>query len=106
MKFESATTTTDSLFDETVTAKSITQSILDKGSVLVYLQDGSGSYAEASALGFFVVLSVGQIYISTSFTVPSSWKFRYVVIPGTVSTQSRSSHLSYADASKLFNLSN
>jgi hypothetical protein len=106
MKFESATTTTDSIFDQTVTAKAVTQAILDKGSVLVYIQDGAGSYAEASSQGFLVVLAVGQIYLETNYTVQSSWKFRYVIIPGTVATQSQTRHLSYSNASKLLNLSN
>lgn len=106
MTFGGATNTTDSLFSETVTAKSITQAILDKGSVMVYITDGSGSYAEAASQGFFVILAVGQIYLQTNFTVPSSWQFRYVIIPGNVATQSQTKHLSYSDASKLFNLSN
>jgi len=74
MKFEGATTTTDSVFDQTVTAKSVTQAILDKGSVLVYIQDGAGNYAEASSQGFIVILAVGQIYLETGFTLPSAWK--------------------------------
>lgn len=107
LKFVSAgATTADSVFNQTVTAKSITQAVLDKGSVLVYITDGSGSYAEAANQGFIVVLAVGQIYLQTNFTVPSSWKFRYVIVPGNVATQSQTRHLSYSDASKLFNLSN
>jgi hypothetical protein len=106
LKFEGATTTNDSVFDQTVKAKSVTQAILDKGSVLVYIKDGAGDYAEASSQGILVILAVGQIYLETNFTTPSDWKFRYVIIPGNVATQSQARHLSYSDASRLLNLSN
>jgi hypothetical protein len=107
MKYDAnASSGTDSVYDQTITAKSITQAVLDKGSVIVYITPGSGIYAEATSEGFEVILSVGQIYIDAHGAVPSTWQYRYVIIPGTVATQSQAKHLSYGDASKLYNFSN
>jgi hypothetical protein len=88
MKFEGVTTYGDSVFDQTVVAKSVTQSVLDKGVVLVYVKDGTGLYADATNAGISLLLDPGEIYMTTNFTVTSNFSFRYVVIPGGISTTS------------------
>jgi hypothetical protein len=95
MKYEGLDNNNDSVYDQTVTASSITQSILDKGSVVVYIADGSGDYANAADAGFSVTFGLGQIYISTYSAIPSGWTFRYVVIPGNISVTSQGSVRTY-----------
>lgn len=93
MKFEGLDNNSDSVYDQTTTAAAITQSVLDKGTVLIYVSDGNGDYADASNAGFSVILGVGQIYLSTYGAVPSTYSWRYVVIPGTIATTSTSGTL-------------
>lgn len=93
MKFETLDNNGDSVYDQTTTAAVITQNVLDKGTVLVYVSDGSGDYTDAENAGFSVILGVGQIYISTFGFVPSNFTWRYVVIPGTIATTSTSGSL-------------
>ncbi|MBS1601224.1 MAG: hypothetical protein JST42_01055 [Bacteroidetes bacterium] len=95
MKYEGQDNNNDSVYDQTVTASSITQSILDKGSVVVYIADGSGDYANAADAGFSVTFGLGQIYISTFGAIPSGWTFRYVIIPGNISVTSQGSVRTY-----------
>lgn len=117
MKYEGLDNNNDSVYDQTISASAVTQSILDKGSVLVYVSDGNGDYADASNAGFSVILAVGQIYISTYGSVPSSYQWRYVVVPGTIATTSSSGSvktytpsqlkaLSYKEASAILKLKN
>lgn len=93
LKYEGLNSNSDSVYDQTTTAAAITQSILDKGTVLVYISDGNGDYTDAVNAGFSVILGVGQIYISTYGSVPSAYTWRYVVIPGTIATTSTSGSL-------------
>ena len=93
MKYETLDNNGDSVYDQTTTAAAITQSVLDKGTVLVYVSDGNGDYTDAVNAGFSVILAVGQIYISTYGSVPSNFTWRYVVIPGTIATTSSSGSL-------------
>jgi hypothetical protein len=105
MKFEGLDTNSDSVYDQTTTASAITQNVLDKGSVLVYVSDGLGDYADAANAGFSVILGVGSIYISTYGAVPSSYTWRYVIVPGTIATTSASGVLQTYTPSQLKGLS-
>jgi hypothetical protein len=95
MKYEGQDNNNDSVYDQTITASSITQSIVDKGSVVVYIADGAGDYANAADAGFSVTFGVGQIYISTYGAIPTGWAYRYVVIPGNISVTSQGSVKTY-----------
>jgi hypothetical protein len=71
---------TDSNYQQNITAKSITQSILDKGTVLTYLQyQGQVNYS--SDLGVYPTFTVGNINLFTGQDA-SGLQFRYIVIPG------------------------
>ena len=105
LTYEGLNSNSDSIYDQVAVAAPITQSVLDKGSVLVYVSNGSGSYALASDAGFSVVLSVGQIYLSTFGAVSSSYTWRYVVIPGTIATTTASGSLQTYTPSQLKTMS-
>lgn len=104
LKYEGLDNNSDSVYDQTITAAAITQNVLDKGTVTVYVSDGAGDYADASNAGFSVILNVGSIYISTYGAVPSAYKWRYVVIPGTIATTSQLKGLSYETVAKMLDL--
>jgi hypothetical protein len=79
------TVNNDSVFVGTVTAASVTQTILDSGLVLTYLQNPNGSIVEVSDLSTFLDVSyaVGTITL-TSFVVNlTGYNFRYIIVPGT-----------------------
>lgn len=78
----------DSIYYQNVTASAITQNVLDKGSVLVYVSNGGGSYATSTDAGFSVILSVGGFQISTIGAISSGWSYRYIIIPGNIATTS------------------
>ena len=105
LTYEGLNSNSDSIYDEVAVAAAITQNVLDKGTVLVYVSNGSGSYAVAADAGFSVVLSVGQIYLSTYGAVSSSYKWRYVIIPGTIATTTASGSLQSYTPSQLKTMS-
>jgi hypothetical protein len=105
MTFEGIDNNSDSIYDQTTIAAAITQNVLDKGTVLVYISNGSGSYADATNAGFSVVLGVGQIYISTYGSVPSNFTWRYMVIPGNIATTSTSGSVQTYTPSQLKTMS-
>ena len=105
LKFETLDNNGDSVYDQTTTAAAITQNVLDKGTVLVYVSAGDGEYTDAVNAGFSVILGVGQIYISTYGSVPSAFAWRYVVIPGTIATTSSSGSLQTYTPSQLKTMS-
>jgi hypothetical protein len=82
---------TDSNYEETITAASVTKGILDSGIILTYVNlpdTTTGTYfvstvASLSAF-FYEDYSVGSIFISSFRTDYSSIviKYRYVTIPG------------------------
>lgn len=104
MSFSGFDSNNDSIFAQTITAAAVTQNIIDKGTVMVYFSDGTGDYADAANAGFSVILHVGSIDLSTIGSVPSTWQWRYVIIPGTIATTSQVKGLSYAEASNRFNV--
>ena len=78
----------DTLFEQTISAPSITKAILDSGVILSYVnfQDSSGIYhviptAGLVTIGIFEDFAVGQINIE-SVQNYSTLPYRYVVIPG------------------------
>jgi len=79
----------DSLFEDTLTASSMTKAILDSGVILTYVnfQDQSGVYhiVPVSALGSILIedYSVGKINI-VSNTDYTGLPYRYVTIPGSL----------------------
>jgi hypothetical protein len=80
----------DTLFEQTITAPSITKAILDSGVVLSYVnfEESDGTYhviptAGLTGIGFFEDFSVGAINIS-SVNDYSTLPYRYVVIPGSL----------------------
>jgi hypothetical protein len=78
--------TTDSLFEGTVSASSITAGILDSGVILTYINFSQTSAADiqpVSALNYFISedYSVGQINILSTQDL-TGLPYRYVIIPG------------------------
>ena len=70
----------DSNYQQNIAAKSITQSIIDKGTILTYLQyQGQVNYS--SDLGVYPTFTVGNINLFTGLDA-TGLQFRYVVIPG------------------------
>ena len=83
---------TDTAFEETLTAPSITKAILDSGVILTYVnaqgQDGTYHVIPTGALNtldIFEDFSVGQINL-VSFNDYSGLPYRYVTIPGSLKT--------------------
>jgi hypothetical protein len=82
----------DTLFEQTISAPSITQAILDSGVVLSYVNflEQNGTYhvvptAGLTGIGIFEDFAVGQINIE-SVRDYSSLPYRYVTIPGSMKT--------------------
>jgi hypothetical protein len=70
----------DTTFEQNVTAKSITQNVLDKATILTYVEyQGAVNYA--SDFGVFPTFSVGNINLFAGFN-GTGLSFRYVIIPG------------------------
>ena len=78
----------DSVFEQIVSAPTITQAILDKGVVLTYVQLSDGSVSEVSDFTTFldVYYGVGSVTMD-SYGIDLSqagWSVRYVVVAGSV----------------------
>jgi hypothetical protein len=77
--------TADSMYEQTITADSITQNILDNGVILTYLKSTdttTGVTTIVNANTFFQELfTVGSIKLF-SFLNFSGYSYRYIVIPG------------------------
>jgi hypothetical protein len=70
----------DSNYQQNIAAKSLTQSIIDKGTILTFLQyQGQVNYA--SDLGVYPTFTVGNINLFTGLNA-TGLQFRYVLIPG------------------------
>jgi hypothetical protein len=90
----SPTNAGDTTFTGTVSASTVTASIVHSGAVLTYLGEpgypAAGDTAAESAVdfGLYATLVTGSIQLSSFFndfsTSNSGFVFRYVVIPGTV----------------------
>jgi hypothetical protein len=82
----------DTLFEQTISAPSITQAILDSGVILSYVnfQETNGTYhviptAGLLGLGIFEDFAVGQVNIQ-SVQDYSTLPYRFVTIPGSLKT--------------------
>ena len=79
----------DSLYEQTITADSLKQAILDSGVVLTYIKftdPNTHQISVANAASYMeVILSVGKISLFSTFDF-SGFSFRYVIIPGGVRT--------------------
>jgi hypothetical protein len=80
----------DTLFEQTISAPSITKAILDSGVILSYVNflEQNGTYhviptAGLTGIGVFEDFAVGQINIS-SVRDYSTLPYRYVTIPGSL----------------------
>jgi hypothetical protein len=78
--------TTDSLFEGTVSASSLTAGILDSGVILSYINFSQTSVADiqpVSALNYFISedYTVGQINILSTQDL-TGLPYRYVIVPG------------------------
>jgi hypothetical protein len=115
----------DSFYEQAITAAALTQAILDKGMVNVYVHEtGTGtSYVNsASDEGIYPTYAVGQIFLdaygSNGAVLATNTYFdevRYVIIPGTVSvtnangsiqtyTPAQLKELDYATLTKLLGI--
>jgi hypothetical protein len=115
MAFEEVDANGDSLFFEGITASSITQTVLDSGLVLSYLQNPDGSIEEVSDLSIFLDVEYALNTINiTSYGIDLSniYSFRYVIIPGTALissslrgfTKAQLKSMSYNSISKLLGI--
>jgi len=104
-------TPSDSVFEQKITANALTQTVLNKGLVLVYANEsGSGGkfINYVSDFGIYPTFGVQAIYLdaynsagyqlSTNQIVDS---VRYVIVPGSVSTTSASGNLQTYTPSQL-----
>ncbi len=77
--------TTDSAYEETITAATITQPILDSGVILTYIHyidnNGNDNYEPATDYMSTTFL-VGQIELFSNINFTNLAEFRYVTIPG------------------------
>ena len=90
--------TSDSIYEQALTVKALTASVLNKGVVNVYLNySGSGGtqIIPASDAGIYPTYTTGSIYLdaygSSGAVLASNLYFdsvRYVIIPGKISTTS------------------
>jgi hypothetical protein len=108
---------TDSLYEQTIVADSITQPILDSGIVLTYMKITNSANSQTIIVNadkyIEQLLSVGKISLYAPFDY-SGYYFRYVIIPGGVpagrlASGSRYSRaqleaMSYEEVMKLFEL--
>ena len=102
---------TDSLYEENITAPSITSAILRTGVILgygAYINPNTQDTVESAVLefGIYQTFSVGNIFIQSVYQ-NSGLFYRYVIVPGSVLTTKgltpiQAKSLSYAEATKLF----
>lgn len=82
---------TDSLYYQTITAKSITADIINKGSVLTYLLVSDPLSGDSSVIAGNLALEehflVGSINLYSSITY-TGYLYRYVVVPAKISVTS------------------
>ncbi|SFB12579.1 hypothetical protein SAMN05660845_1757 [Flavobacterium swingsii] len=98
----------------TIIAPKITEDIVNKGTVLVYMR-GNSSNPVAVPLNYVngsdyisIIYEIGQIYIY-SMNDRSSYSFRYIIIPGGVSVSGKTTpsdfqKMSYSEVCKTLNI--
>jgi hypothetical protein len=77
-----AFSSTDSAYEQTLTANSITQNIIDHGTIISYILDNQGDIVSPQDFGLFPFYSVGSIFLAAGSDF-SQVSYRYVIIPGT-----------------------
>ena len=110
--------TTDSAYEETISASSITQGILNSGLIISYFDipdnNGNDQVFTTSSVGLVVseTYSVGQVFLFSSVDL-TGIMYRYVIVPGSVQagnvvsgpakgmTLKQLQGMSYADLQKL-----
>jgi hypothetical protein len=83
----------DTIYTQTISASGITQAVIDKGLVLTYIQDpNTGTIYNSSdgIVGLYPGFAVGKINLVSYYVTYTGFKFRYVIIPGKISTSSTS----------------
>jgi hypothetical protein len=106
----------DTVYTQTITAASITQTILDSGLVLCYLQTpGGGTITDVADFSYVldVEISVGSIALTSFGEDFSGAGFRYVIVPGSTLianslrgyTKTQLKTMSYSAVSKLLGIS-
>lgn len=100
---------TDSDYEQNISAPAITSAILDDGVVLgygAYLNNNNDTVVEqALEFDMYQTFSVGNIFLQAGFDNSGLW-YRYVIIPGSVLTTNNltpleAKSLSYAEVTKL-----
>jgi len=109
-----AFSSTDSAWEQTITASGLTQSVLSTGAVIGYvgiITATADTAAEAASDYFATGYDIGQIEIFSNAdysTTTTGFLYRYVIIPGTVLestslaklTKTQLQHLSFTDVQK------
>jgi hypothetical protein len=94
--------TTDSLYEQNITAAAITQDILDKGIILSYInftdQSGASNVFNASEI-LSVTYSVGKVNLASPANFSGvTLQFRYVVVAGTIALNGMRTYKGYSQA--------
>ena len=103
----------DTNYQQNIVAKSITQAVLDKASIMTYVEY-QGAVNLPSDFGVFPTFTVGNINLFAGYDA-SGLSFRYVIIPGKALVTSSSGavqtytpaqlkNLDYSTLSKLLNI--
>ena len=114
MNMSMAFNSTDSAWEETISASGLTQSVLSTGAVIGYvgiITATADTAAEASSDYFSTGYDIGQIEFFSLLdysTATTGFLYRYVIIPGTVLestslaklTKTQLQHLSFTDVQK------
>ncbi len=108
------TTVGDTTYEQNISAPAITQSVMDQGAILTYVEF-KGVVNNASDFSIFPSFSIGNINLFARFGVAATdgLGFRYVIVPGKTATTSVSGSLqtftvgqikamNYATIAKLF----
>jgi hypothetical protein len=76
----------DTIYSQTLTALSITQTILDSGLILSYIEFPNGNVVDVSDLsyGVDVEYAVGSIEITSYEGDLTGYGFRYIIVPGSL----------------------
>jgi hypothetical protein len=78
---------TDSAYEQTLPAASITQNVLDHGAVLSYIKDAEGDVVPPDDLGLTPFYDLQSIFLIAGGDF-STTSYRYIVIPGTIAVTS------------------
>jgi hypothetical protein len=114
MDISMAFNSTDSAYEQTISASGLTQSVLSTGAVIGYvgiITATADTAAEAASDFFSTGFDIGQIEFISAYdysTATTGFFYRYVIIPGTVLestslaklTKTQLQHMSFTDEQK------